>query len=62
MTMMVIINHYFIIAIIDNIFLPFTWSFTLSHEPLYGTCYYTPAIQPEANKEQAENKAKRRFR
>lgn len=59
MTMMVIINDDFIIAVIDNnAFLP-SWSFSPSHESLYGTCYYTPVNQAEANKEQAENKAKR---
>lgn len=59
MTMMVIINDNFIIAVIDkNAFLP-SWSFSPSHESLYCTCYYTPVNQPEANKEQAENKAKR---
>lgn len=64
MAMIVVINNYVIISIIDiHIFLPCRWSFTPSHESLYGTCCYTPVIQPEANKQQAENRAKKsRFR
>lgn len=59
MAMMVVINNDVIIAIIDiHIFLPYRWSFTPS-QSLYGTCYYTPVIQPEANKQQAEKRAKR---
>lgn len=59
-TMMVIITSYFIIAIIDNnIFLPYRWSFTPSHESLHGANYCAPVIQPEANIEQTQNKATR---
>lgn len=60
MPMMVIITSYFTIAIIDNnIFLRFRWSFTPSHEFLFGANYCAPVIQPEANIEQAKNKATR---
>lgn len=59
-TMMVIISSYFITAITDNnIFLPYRWSFTPSHESLFGANYCPPVIQPEANIEQAQNKATR---
>lgn len=59
-TMMVISASYFIIAIIDNnIFLPFRWSFIPSLEFLFGANYCAPVIQPEANIEQAQNKATR---
>lgn len=59
-TMMVIITSYFIITIIDNnVFRPYRWSFTPSHESLYGANDCAPVIQPEANIEQAQNKATR---